>query len=122
MDKIPPAQKPRDVICFYPLEFQAEEGLFLMFLAMDVVSEVVFSTGKEDDNCIEQVIKHLGVLMHNKDFKRSNRPFNLVLHAHEKHRDKINALLKPHGGVVAFNEGYIEDKMKPLINYMHRNK
>lgn len=104
-----------------PVEVPTQEGPAFVFLGVDVVSELAFQTGVEDGNNIEQVLKHIALLMRHKDFKPHKRPFTLVLHKYAEHRERIDAVLKPYGGKVAVDDGYLIKKMGPLIGHMFKN-
>lgn len=119
MTKIPANPKPREVVCFYPVELPTQEGDVYIFLAKDVASEVLFQTGVEKGNDIDLVLKHIGLLMENKDFNiRKDQPFTLVLHKHEQYQKEIEALIKPHRGTLFFDDLYLTHQMVPVIKYL----
>lgn len=122
MNIIPTATKPCEVLCFFPVEFATREGDAYLFLSMDVYSEFLIQTGLEKSNDIEYVLKHIGLLLQHRDFtSRKNRVFTLVLHKHEQHRLKIEALIKPHGGTLVIDDPYLYEKMVPVITNLYSN-
>ncbi|KAB1061472.1 hypothetical protein [Salibacter halophilus] len=122
MVSIPKATKPREVICFFPVEFPAKEGVVYFFIAKDVFSQFLFQTGLEQDNGIEQVLKHLVLLMKDEEFKRySKQPFTLVLHKHQQHKMQIEQIIAPHGGSVVFDDLYLARHMSDVMEDLYKS-
>jgi hypothetical protein len=116
------AIRPCEVLCLFPVEFETQQGGAYIFLVMDIYSEFLIHTGAEKSNEIENVLKHIGLLLQHKDFaSRKNRFFTLVLHKYENYRLMIEAVIKPHGGILVVNDAYVAEKMIPAITNLYNS-
>ncbi|SDE86036.1 hypothetical protein SAMN05216464_11087 [Mucilaginibacter pineti] len=122
MKNVPVANKPCEVLCFFPVEVPTQEGDAYVYLTMDVATEFLFQTGSELSNDIDMVVKHIERLLNHKDFNRcKNQAFTLVLHKYEAYQSKIAAIIEPYGGKLVIDEVYIFEKMIPAIETIFRN-
>ncbi|PZR06931.1 MAG: hypothetical protein DI539_24260 [Flavobacterium psychrophilum] len=117
---IPTPQKPYEVLCFYPIELPAaNDGNIYLFIAVDVVSKALLQTGMEQTNDINAVLKNIALLMTHDQFKQhKGAAFTLVLHKHEQHKALIEAIIKPYGGRVAFNDLYVTEIVTPPMEFI----
>lgn len=121
MDKIPVPKRPGEVICFFPVEFPTKQGDVYIFVAKDIYSETLIQTGVEGDNTIDQVLKHLALLMQDESFAEyGNKPFTLVLHKYGQYREKINEIIAPYGGTLVVDDLYLTSKMIDVIEFLYK--
>ena len=111
------AIKPLQYVCFFPTEFSTkQDGDLYVYLALDIYSQKLFNLGVFKDNQPLTVLKHIELLMNDKDFKlHRDKGFTLILHKYKSVEPQINTIIAPYKGKVIFNDAYIVDNMMPAI-------
>ncbi len=110
------ATRSLEYICFFPIEVPTHEGDAYLFMYVDEYSKFLIHTGTELKNDDKAVLKHLSLLMENKDFKKqSHRGFTLVLHKYSHLESEINEILHRQGGKFIIDDRRVTREFAPVM-------
>ena len=111
-----------EFVCLFSVEMPTLEGDAYVFLAVDVFSEFVFSTGVEKDRKKDNLLKHVKLLVNNEDFKKKLPvPFTLVFHKYEELRKDIDKIIKPLGGKMIVDDLFVTRVLTPVIEHLFKS-
>ena len=110
------ATRPKEYICFLPAQIpMAMDGNVYSFFALDVFSKFMFHTGTEKELSKEAILKHIQLLLDNKDFrKHSIKNFTLVVGSFEEWRKEIEEIIAPYGKMFV-NKEYVQENFAPVL-------
>ena len=110
------ATRPLEYVCLFPADLPTKEGDVFVFLFVDAYSQLLFNTGVERDREPLTVLKHIDLLMKNKNFcKHKKNGFTLVLHKYDDLIPLATSIVQPHNGTVIVNAKYVAKVMAPAL-------
>lgn len=117
------ASRPLEYVCFYPAEFSTvKDGDVYSFLAVDVFSGFVFMTGTERERTDATVLKHVRLLMEDKDFKKHrHKGFTLVFHKYEEIKPDILSVIAPFGGCMLMDDAAVAEVVAPVLGSIFKD-
>jgi hypothetical protein len=116
------ATRPLEYICLYQIEYPTrDKGDVYMFAAVDVFSEFLFVTGTEESNNDQLILKHVKLLLNDKNFKQHSNSFTLVFHKHSELKKDIEAIIKPLGGNMIVDDPLVAKVFTPVIEHIFKS-
>lgn len=110
------ASYPLQYVCLFSVDMPTTEGDAFVFMAVDVFSDFVFMTGVENDRNKKNVLKHVKLLVNQKEFKKKLPvPFTLVFHKYEALRKDINKIINPLGGKMIVDDLLVAKVLTPVV-------
>jgi hypothetical protein len=111
-------------VCLFQADFptQADGDVFL-YLAVDAYSGFVFITGYEKQRSPELVVKHIKLLLENKDFitaYQKQKSFTLVLHKFEELRPTIEPIIHNFNGEMIVSDLMVTEIVLPVVEQMFK--
>ena len=115
-DKIPKATRPLEFVSFFTMKLKTKEGPAYSYFAVDDFTEFAFNTGIEIDENPETILKHIYLLMEDKDFvKHIDKGFTLVLADYQDLSDRINAIISSVNGKLIYDREFNQRINLPVI-------
>jgi len=115
-ENTPKASRPGEYVAFFTIELPTLEGPAFVFIGCDADSEFAFHTGVEGNNDPETLIKHIGLLMENRDFlHHRDKGFTLVLEKGEALSDQIERIIEPVNGRLLYDKAFHTRIAKPVL-------
>lgn len=111
--------RPSEYICCFPAEIPTKEGDVYAFMFVDAYSKFLIVTGFECDRSHKTILKHIKLLMQDKDFlKHQGEPFILALHKYEEIAKEIFNIIKPFNGKVLIHDEFVSEQVSPVLEHM----
>ncbi len=115
-ESFPQISRPGEYVALLTFKAQTREGEAYIFMACDGFSEFGFHLCAELDESPASIIKAVYLLTENKDFVRHmHQGFTLVLDRYESLSERIEAVIKPVGGILMFNKPFHKKIAAPLV-------
>lgn len=115
--------RPLEYVCLFPADVPTQvDGDVFLFIAVDAYTQFMFNTGVEKDREPHTVLKHIALLMKDKEFMRHrDNGFTLVLHKYQEQKDAIEAIIKPYNGKVIFDDPYLSKIVMPVLEVLFKH-
>ncbi|MGB6038176.1 MAG: hypothetical protein WBG42_18005, partial [Cryomorphaceae bacterium] len=117
------ASRPKEVLYFFHIPVDTQQGKAYFFNATDAYSEYVIDLGTAQSLDEDIVVSHIKKLMKHKDFKRSpKKPFTLVCGIGEDYGQRIRAVLLPEKGKLVLDNMAVEQNTKGFAEFFNKKK
>jgi hypothetical protein len=111
-------------VCLFQADFPTQsDGDVFLYLAVDAYSGFVFITGYEKQRSPELVVKHIKLLLENKDFiseYQKQKSFTLVLHKFEELRPAIEPIIQNMNGRMVVSDLMVTEIVLPVMEEMFK--
>jgi hypothetical protein len=115
------ATRQLEYVCFFPVEVPTTEGDAYVFMAVDAFSKFLFQTGIESSLDDTTILKHIGLLLQHKDFKRhSDKGFTLVFHKYANYQNHVNEIILPHGKFI-IDDAFVTQEIIPVAEFLFKS-
>jgi hypothetical protein len=112
---MPKATRPSEYVFFFPFDVPTNEGEMYVYIAIDSYSKFIFKTGIERVLNDDMILKHIGLLMEHKDFKRhSDKGFTLVFHKYADYQNHLDEIIKPYGKFI-IDDAWMSKEIAPVM-------
>lgn len=115
------ATRPKELVYFHYLPFDAQEGFHYMFFMYDGYSEAVLDLGGSKELNDDVILEKLKKLMKHKDFKRSpKKPFTLMSSCGQGMEDRMRSVLNPEKGKLVIDPGTVVKETHAFVSHMNQ--
>lgn len=123
MNTFPKAKRQLEYVAFFNFKIPTQEGVMIVFAAIDAYSQYVFKLGFEQDETPQTVIKNISMLLKSPDFiKHSKNGFTLVLEKYNELNEQIKESFGEMKGQVMFDKNFNSHISKPFLEFTAKKK
>ena len=116
---LPKATRPLEYVGLFQANIATtQDGDVFIFIAVDMFSMKLFSTGSELNRDNDNIIKHTKLLLQDKDFAQGMKKygsFTLVYHKFADIVPQLNDIVKPYGGNIMVNDPLVNMIVAPVL-------
>lgn len=117
------ASRPKEVLYFFHIPVETQQGTAYFFNAMDAYSEFIIDLGTAQSLDEDTVVSHIKKLLKHKDFTRSpKKPFTLVCGIGEDYNQRIRAVLLPEKGKLVLDNKAVEQNTKGFSEFFNKKR
>ncbi|MFD0798048.1 hypothetical protein ACFQZJ_11280 [Maribacter chungangensis] len=117
------ATRPKEIIYFFFVPVQTQQGTAYFFNAMDAYSEYVIDLGTSLSIDGDTIISHIKKLLKHRDFKRSpKKPFTLVCNLDGDIQQRIRAILLPEKGKLVVDADAVQENTKSFRAFFDKKR